>query len=278
MGANVSLKINATQPGVSGSVAVRAIIKKSDGSYVSGEWDNFGYPVEMRGKAFAPSTVIEVPSGVTEITIGKGPDYLPQTIVTNLAVAGQIYTIRATLQPVFDLYRKGWRGGDAHVHYNHGENQISRTPDEAFALLAAGGMNFASFAEEHYGATTMTRQQMLDVWKRFETSECKLWLGAEEPKNGWGHHVAILNDPWAIRSGMPYHWGINTVHEQGGVSYPVHPQRVFPNRFYDDPNSGRQWAVYPHNNYLKSLFQTPFHRLSNSFFVRLRCDDGSRPQ
>ncbi len=252
--ANANLKINATQPGVSGPVCVRAIIRKSDGSYVSGEWDSSSFPGEMRGKAIAPSTIVEIPTGETTITVGKGPDYFPQTITKTLDVPGQTYTVNVVLQPVFDLYRKGWRGGDGHVHYNHGEKQISRTPEQAFALLAAGGMNFASFAEEHYGATTLTRQQMFDAWKPYDNSECKLWLGAEEPKNGWGHHIAILNDPWAVRSAMPYHWGIKTVHDQGGVSYPVHSQRLFPGRFFDDPNTGRrQWFVYPDNNYLKSF-------------------------
>lgn len=249
--ATAFLKINATQPGVSGPVCVRAIIRQSNGAYVEGEWDNSGYPADMRGKAFSPSTVVEIQTGETQITIGKGPDYLPQTIVRNFDVAGQTYTVNVTLQPVFDLFRKGWRGGDAHVHYNHGEGQISRSPDEAFAMLAAGGMNFASFAEEHYGATTMTRQQMQNVWKQFDNSECKLWNGVEEPKNAWGHHIAILDDPWAIRSDRPYHWGIHTVHEQGGVSYPVHPQRQFPDRTFDDAN-GQNWVLFPDNNYLKS--------------------------
>ena len=121
--ANVNLKIIATQPGVSGPVAVRAIIRKSDGSYVPGEWDNFSFPVTMRGKAVGPNTIVQIPQGQTEITIGKGLDYLPQTIVRNFDVPGQTYTVNVTLQPVFDLYRKGWRGGDGHVHYNHGENQ-----------------------------------------------------------------------------------------------------------------------------------------------------------
>ena len=133
------------------------------------------------------------------------------------------------------------------------KTRVSRSPDEAFTMLAAGGMNFASLAEEHFGAVTMTRQQMLDAFKKFDNSECKLWLGVEEPKNAWGHHVAIVDDPWAIRSALPYHWGIKSVHDQGGVVYPVHPQRLFPDRFYDNPNSGqREWGLYPHNNHLKS--------------------------
>jgi len=247
-----SLKINATQPGVSGAVCVRAIIRKSDGSYLSGEWGNPSWPpIAMRGKAMAPQTVVQVPTGVTQITIGKGPDYGPITITTNLANDAQTYTINVILQPALDLYGRGWRGGDAHVHYIHGEDEVRRTPQEAWAMCAAGGMNFASFCEEHLGAGTLTRQQMYDQWKPYEASECALWMGVEEPKNEWGHHVGILYDPWAIRSALPYHWGINSIHEQGGVCYPVHPQRLFPGRYYDN-GSTRQWFFLPSNNHLKA--------------------------
>src|SRR2546425_9220926 len=86
--ATAGLKINATQPGASGPVCVRAIIRQADGSYVAGEWGNPSWPaITMRGKAMGPSTVIQVPTGQTQVTIGKGPDYLPQTVTTNLAVA-----------------------------------------------------------------------------------------------------------------------------------------------------------------------------------------------
>src|SRR5438093_12271570 len=88
--ATAGLKVNAIQPGVAGPVCVRAIIRQSDGAYLPGEWGNPSWPViTMRGKAMGPSTVVQVPIGTTQITIGKGPDYIPQTIVTNLAVAGQ---------------------------------------------------------------------------------------------------------------------------------------------------------------------------------------------
>src|SRR2546422_9017375 len=83
--ATAGLKINATQPGVSGPVCVRAIIRQADGSYLPGEWGNPSWPaITMRGKAVGPSTVIQVPVGMTQITIGKGPDYVPATISTNL--------------------------------------------------------------------------------------------------------------------------------------------------------------------------------------------------
>jgi hypothetical protein len=244
--ANVNLKINAIQPGVSGAVCVRAIIKKSDGSYVSGEWGNSSWPVvTLRGKAVGPTTVLSIPTGATQITVGKGPDYIPQTITTNLANAGQTYTVNFSLQPALDLFGKGWRAGDAHVHFYHGEFETNRTPQDAWTMCAAAGMNFASFAEEHCGATTLTRQQMLDTWKVYENSECKLWNGVEEPKNEWGHHANILYDPWALRSALPYNWGIHSVHEQGGVNYPVHPDRFYPTR-----SSG---GLFPWNNQLKWL-------------------------
>src|ERR1043166_8560475 len=68
--ATAGLQINATQPGVSGPVCVRAIIRQSDGSYVSGEWGNPSWPaITMRGKAIGPTNVVQVPTGVTQITI-----------------------------------------------------------------------------------------------------------------------------------------------------------------------------------------------------------------
>ncbi|MGZ4986739.1 MAG: CehA/McbA family metallohydrolase, partial [Limisphaerales bacterium] len=247
--ATTYFKIAATQPGVSGLVCVRAIIKQSDGNYVAGEWGNSSWPsVTIRGKAINPTNVIAVPTGTTQITIGKGPDYLPQTITTNLSQANVTNTISVALQPQLDFYNRGWRAGDAHIHYYHGENEITHSPQEVFRMCAAGGMNFASLAEEHYGATTLTRQQMLDTWKVFDNSECKIWDGIEEPKNQWGHHVAILYDPWSIRSAIPYPWGVYNVHEQGGVSYPVHPDRFYPARLYNG-----QYAAFPLNNHFKDL-------------------------
>ena len=246
-GSVANVRIVASAAGSTNAVCVRVIIKQSNGAYVSGEWGAAGWPsVTFRGKALSPTNIVSVPTGITTITVGKGPDYLPVTIVTNLATGGQTYTINVTLQPCLDLYGKGWRAGDAHVHFMHGENEIQPTPDEAWRLCAAGGLSFASFAEDHYGAATLTRSEMLDVWKPYETSECKLWLGVEEPKNVWGHHVNILYDPWLIRSALPYNWGIHSVHEQGGVNYPVHPERLFPGR-----QAGSDYVLYPVNNHLK---------------------------
>lgn len=242
----VFLKIQATQPGYAEPVAVRAIIQKPDGSYVPGEWGASEWPaVMLRGKAMTPETVVEVPTGVTKIRIGKGPDYLPQSITTNLTEPGKTYVIAVSLEPVLDLYAKGWRAGDAHVHFFHGDNQISRQPEEAYAICAAGGLNFASLADEHIGAPLLTGDEINRVWRAYDGTECQIWPGAEAPKNAWGHHATILYDPWAIRKALPYHWGINSVHEQGGVVFPVHPDRRFPFRDWGGP------ALYPFNNHYK---------------------------
>jgi hypothetical protein len=93
---------------------------------------------------------------------------------------------------------------------------------------------------------------MYDLWTPYQQTECQLYMGLEEPKNAWGHHANILHDPWAIRSSLPYWIGIHSVHEQGGVSFPVHPPRLFPARFYTDPSSGfTTWFLYPYNNFSK---------------------------
>jgi hypothetical protein len=248
----VGLRIRATQTGVTNPVCVRAIIVKSDGTYVDGEWLDPGYPpITMRGKAMTPDTVVQVPTGVTRITIGKGPDYIPQTITTNLTSALSLYTLNVALQPALDFYSRGWRAAEMHLHYIHGDNEILRAPQDAWAICAAGGLNLVQFCEEHYGAGTLDRQHLLGLWAPYVNSECQLGLGLEEPKNAWGHQANILYDPWSIRSAMPYYWGIHNVHVQGGVSFPVHPERQFPPRYYDDPVAGRTWNLFPFNNYSK---------------------------
>jgi hypothetical protein len=249
--AQVQLQIRATLPGIATPVCVRAEILKSDGEYLEGEWLTSGYPfVELHGKAMAPDTSIEIPAGVTRITVGKGPDYIPQTIITNLT---QDTIIELELEPVFDLYGRGWRAADLHVHHIHGEAEIIRTPQEAWTICAAGGLNFVSLVQEHYGGGTMERQEIIDLLAPFRQSECQLVLGAEEPKNAWGHYASATPNPWSIRSAPPYGVGIRDVHEQGGVSVPVHPTRLFPGRYYDDPGSEhRTWFLFPYHNFLKS--------------------------
>src|SRR5215469_17759145 len=81
----VNLSLNVSQPGVTNPVCVRAIILQSDGTYLDDAWFPTTFPVvTMHGKAMAPGASVQVSAGVTTITVGKGPDYLPQTITTNL--------------------------------------------------------------------------------------------------------------------------------------------------------------------------------------------------
>lgn len=248
----VNLALNVSQPGMTNPVCVRAIILQSDGTYLDDAWFPTTYPVvTMHGKAMAPGVSVQVPAGVTTITVGKGPDYTPQTIVTNLGLAGTNCTINVTLQPVFDMYEHGWRIAEMHLHYIHGEQEIIRPPQTVWAICAAGGLNFVSFCEEHYGAGKLTRQQMYAQWVPYESTECQLYMGLEEPKNAWGHQANILHDPWLIRSSLPYWLGIHSTHEQGGVNYPVHPARLFPDRFTVTGGVTNGWVLYPFNNFSK---------------------------
>ncbi|MFN7141182.1 MAG: hypothetical protein ACK4UN_17775, partial [Limisphaerales bacterium] len=244
---NASLRINATVPGGSGPVAVRAIIRQSDGSFFPGEWGHSSWPnVALRGKAMGPSTTLQVKPGNTVVTVGKGPDYLPQTFTLNL-LSGQTTTLNVNLQPVMNMRGNGWVAGDIHTHYNHGEGQVFRTPQQVHNMCAAGGLNFVNLCQEHFGATALTRSEMFSAWAPFENSECQVWLGAEEPKNAWGHHASIVDDPWRIRSPLPYYTGIHEIHRQGGVAIPVHPLRKFPGKF-----DGQTWGLYPQNNFFKA--------------------------
>src|SRR5262249_57658395 len=101
VGTTVNLSLNVTQPGVTNPVCVRAIIQQSDGTYLDDAWFPTTYPaVVMHGKAMAPGASVPVLAGVTRITVGKGPDYIPQTIVTNLVSSA---TINLPLHPPLDL-------------------------------------------------------------------------------------------------------------------------------------------------------------------------------
>lgn len=250
------LKVNATVPGVGTPVAVRAIIRQSNGAVYPGEWGDSSWPnVSLRGKALGPANTVHVVPGTTTVTIGKGPDYFPQTVTMNLP-AGQTTTIHVALQPVLNLLGNGWRAGDIHTHYNHGEGEVLRPPQQIHNIAAAAGLNFVSLCQEHYGATTLTRDAMFNVWSRFDTSECQVWLGAEEPKNAWGHHASVVYDPWRVRSPLPYYIGIHEVHRQAGVTVPVHPLRPFPGKSY-----GSSWMLYPLNNFYKAY---PLQALSGN--------------
>lgn len=200
----------------------------------------------IQGKAVAPGTILELPAGETRITVGKGPGYLPQTIVTNLADTNHTHLIEFTLEPLLNLYQDGWRAGDAHIHFFHGDSQVFRTPEEAYAICAAGGLNFASFAGEHFGAPTLTRDQAYRTWRAYENTDCKLWLGAEAPKSAWGHYASITYDPWALRDALPYNIGLHEVHRQGGITFPVHPERLFPFRSFENT-----YELFPLNNHAK---------------------------
>ncbi|NLF39266.1 CehA/McbA family metallohydrolase, partial [bacterium] len=249
---NALLRIHATRPGVEGLVCVRGIVRKADGTYLSAnEWSNSSWPVvTIRGIAFTPDMVVTVPVGQTEVTVGKGPDYMPTTMVFNAAVPNALYTLDVALQPVFDMYSRGWRVGETHCHYFHGEGEISRTPTQMWRFASAGGMDFLSMGQDHYGAGTLSREQMLGVWKQFDGSECKMWDGNEEPKNLMGHFSPILYDPWSVRSAPPYFLGVHDVHRQGGVAYPNHPLRFYPGRTWVS-GGVTNWFFYPNNNHFK---------------------------
>ena len=247
--ATAFLKIVATQPGVEGPVAIRAVIQQPDGTIVPGEWGDSQWPVvAIRGKAIAPETTLELPLGTSTLTIGKGPDFFPQTLTVDLSEEGKTYALNVPLQPVLDLYTKGWRGGDAHVHFFHGDNQVARTPEEAYAICGAGGLNWVSLAGEHYGAGLLNRDDAAAVWEQSEAPDCQLWLGSEAPKSAWGHFASLGEDPWSISESLPYSEGIHDIHAQGGVSFPVHPDRLFPSR-----SSEAGYTFYPLNNHNKFL-------------------------
>ncbi|MCX7003580.1 MAG: CehA/McbA family metallohydrolase [bacterium] len=251
---NALLRIHATRPGQTSLACVRAIIQKADGTYMTGaEWGPSTWPVaDINGIAMDADTIVTVPVGRTSVTIGKGPDYYPATLVFNASVPGNLYTLDFALQPVLDLYQRGWRAGEIHSHYFHGEGQIMRTPQQVWRFSAAGGFDFVSMGQDHYLAGEFNRAAMLAAWTQFDTTECPLWAGNEEPKNYWGHYCAIVYDPWSLRGPPPYYAGLYNIHQQGGVAFPNHPQRFYPGRTWVS-GGNTTWFFYASNNHFKEM-------------------------
>jgi hypothetical protein len=193
--------------------------------------------------------MIALPVGKSRIIIGKGPEFHPEMFVADLVEAGTTNVLNVQLKPVLDLYKRGWRGGDAHIHFFHGDNQVARTPEEVYRICSAGGLNWVSLAGEHYGAGQLSRIEVLERWRALERPDCQVWLGSEAPKSAWGHFATVVTDPWSVSDALPYSNGIKDVHAQGGISFPVHPDRLFPFRRSFDGG----YYFYPLNNHSKFL-------------------------
>jgi branched-chain amino acid aminotransferase len=97
--ANVNVRIRAMQPGISEPVCVRAIIKRSDGGYVSGEWGSSEVgtiahpnpparePVEAAGPVDALMRVVLTRGGRRVLTIEPMPPRLEVARVATVTYA-----------------------------------------------------------------------------------------------------------------------------------------------------------------------------------------------
>ncbi len=115
-----------------------------------------------------------------------------------------------------------------------------------YRVTAGRGMSWISLCQAHLGdgTTNWAGQKAFILPHSNATFRC--WMGAERPKSYLGH-LAMINpsqNPWLVPDDPPYYEASEVVRRLGGVTYPVHADRLFP---------GETNALFKYNNFYKEF-------------------------
>lgn len=83
---------------------------------------------------------VDLPAGLTRLTVSGGLETIPQTVTLD---ANRAAEVTVHLQPWIDLAVRGWYSGDSHVHLHTG-GPIEVTVADALVAARAEGMNFVN--------------------------------------------------------------------------------------------------------------------------------------
>lgn len=81
---------------------------------------------------------LEVPPGLTRVTISRGFEYSPVSLYVTLQGDS---TLRVTLQRFAALPARGWYGGDLHSHSRHNPRDYEPTPSQVKFVAGAEGLS-----------------------------------------------------------------------------------------------------------------------------------------
>ena len=81
---------------------------------------------------------LEVPPGLTRVTISRGFEYSPVSLYVPLQGDS---TLRVTLQRFATLPARGWYGGDLHSHARHEPLDYTLTPEQVKVVAEAEGLS-----------------------------------------------------------------------------------------------------------------------------------------
>jgi len=142
----------------------RVVVTASDGTHPEGT----GNGVYSDGRFFCEGQfTVTVPIGRTEISIRKGPSYVPLSFIID-AQDGVRLHLRAYLQHWFSPEEKGWYGCDHHVHSQHDTTAQMKTGLEYTALQGrANGLSYITEAGSNVSYEGMDQLSTSDFLLRY---------------------------------------------------------------------------------------------------------------
>lgn len=245
------LVVRVTDADTGKPVPARLSLRASDGTYpgdrialAAGQWPH----IDAHGVFIDGEGTFELPAGMTSITAGRGPAYVPAARQVDV-VAGKTTDIALKLKRMVDLRALGWVGGDAHVHMIHGEMQRDTSYADVAGTCRAQGLDWVYVGQEYVGAGKFDLAGYHAECAKVSTGDFKMFLGGERPKGVLGHSAIIgVHNPFIVPDEPPYYRGARVVHAQGGVLFNVHPLRYFPGRKY-----AGAWLDLPGSNLAREL-------------------------
>jgi hypothetical protein len=211
-----------------------------------------------------------LPAGPTRIRIVRGFETRAVDREIELA-AGSVTEMDFELHRVVDLRRRGWYGGDSHVHMVHGEKPIPVDFDFVARTAQAEDLQYLSLSHDWQMAHPTPEGLDAELARR-STPACALTWNLEAPKNYYlGDAGRCLGHCWSIgtrgrtpsgqdviallleASAMDYESAKPTyanfeshhlIHAQGGTVFYTHPAR-----WWTGPWGGQ--GGYPHRDKMR---------------------------
>jgi hypothetical protein len=121
-------------------IQARAKVLAEDGrAYPQGLYPDILNHAGLRGYFYVNGrATIEVPAGLTRVTLSRGFEYAPVTIYVDLE---RDSTVHVTLPRFAALGARGWYGGDLHSHSRHEPLDYQPTPAQVKMVAAAEGLS-----------------------------------------------------------------------------------------------------------------------------------------
>lgn len=143
----------------------------------------------------------KLPAGATTITVSRGFDYRAERRQVNLH-SGERLQLTFRLRRQADIRRRGWYGGDNHVHMIHGPGEPAHAVDFPYLALAAraAGLDYMSVAQNwNLPPSEITPARLTELCRRASTPDFLLTWSMEAPKNYWQGDVShCLGHGWFL--------------------------------------------------------------------------------